>query len=491
MSTDSSQFQVPIHTALTSDMMLGLKPSCPKSRSYRVNVTPNNKSVFVPLDTISIDLPTGRAGTWLDQSQSYLKFSVQVKTTTVCAALGTGIYFDNSAYSLIQRMDIYHQSNLLETINEYGQLANSLIDTSLSQSDKAGLSSMIGTNSVNSFCYPTAAAGVVQYGAVASLQVAGDRSGMSLASTDSIGTSVPYTFCLPLLSGVLGVNASKMLPLKDLSAPINVQFYLSSVDDAFYYGTAGLGLTYQIINVELCAQFVEISDDTFNHNPGIPQYISTTTYRHASTYLPDTTSGEISNLVGIRCASLTQLLARFRNQATATQGVNATAAYRKSSSINPNLSYYYWKIGSQLVPNKPVYLSNGTTTNFGAESFAELLKGFHSLSSSIGNTSIMSNNYNVITEATGGWKTAYPPIAKNTSIVPGTEGNAFIIGTELQTFSNRNDTILSGVSTLNTPVYLTVSTISGKTVGVPITIDVFGQMDMILVIQDGIMSAKY
>ena len=38
--SDPSQLHVPIHTALTSDMMLGLKPSAPKSRSYRISIAP-------------------------------------------------------------------------------------------------------------------------------------------------------------------------------------------------------------------------------------------------------------------------------------------------------------------------------------------------------------------------------------------------------------------------------------------------------------------
>ena len=44
--------------ALTSDCMLALKPSAPKSRAFRVNLSPSNKSVFTPLDTIYIDIPT-------------------------------------------------------------------------------------------------------------------------------------------------------------------------------------------------------------------------------------------------------------------------------------------------------------------------------------------------------------------------------------------------------------------------------------------------
>jgi len=75
--SDPNAIQIPIGQALTSDMLLGLKPSAPKSRSYRINVAPLNKSIFTPLDQIIIELPTGRKGTWLDQSQSYLKFSVE------------------------------------------------------------------------------------------------------------------------------------------------------------------------------------------------------------------------------------------------------------------------------------------------------------------------------------------------------------------------------------------------------------------------------
>ena len=130
--SDPSQINLPIHTALTSDMMLGLKPSAPKSRSYRLSVAPINKSTFAPADQMIFELPTGRRGTWLDQSQSYLKFTVQCTTTTACtqtiANNGNGVNIDNTAYSFIQRLDVYNSSNLLETINEYGQLANLLID---------------------------------------------------------------------------------------------------------------------------------------------------------------------------------------------------------------------------------------------------------------------------------------------------------------------------------------------------------------------------
>ncbi len=75
--SDPTAFNLPLDQAVTSDMMIGLKPSAPRSRSYRISQPPLNASTFAPGSQCIIELPTGRKGTWLDQSQSYLKFAVQ------------------------------------------------------------------------------------------------------------------------------------------------------------------------------------------------------------------------------------------------------------------------------------------------------------------------------------------------------------------------------------------------------------------------------
>lgn len=494
--SDPNAMNIPISQALTSDMLLGLKPSAPKSRSYRISIAPVNKSIFTPLDQIIFELPTSRRGTWLDQSQSYLKFSVQFSANADCAVGASGIYLDNSAYSFIQRMDIYHSSNLLETVNEYGQLANFLIDTSLTQSDKAGLSPLFGTNFSQTILSPGASATTAATAFVTN-QIPGDRSGQSCAAKTDINTAIPYTFSLPLLSGVVGVNASKMLPVGKMAAPLRVELYLAAKDDAIYYGANGAGANWQITNVEFCACYVEIQDDDLDVSlaPGEPQYISTTTYRHASTSMPNTTAGEFTTLLPFRAASITALYARFRNQVSAVQGANNSAAYRKSSSVSPNLSYYYFRVGSSIYPNKPVYLVNGSIVGSGGEGYAELLKSFHALSSTRGNAALTYSNYNVSVEAQQGFAQAYGPGNKAASGTIDTHANAFAIGLECQSFSNRNDTILSGISTLNSQIYFTGGIISGKSAGgagnVSFTLDFFSQMDMVLVLQDGILSAKF
>jgi hypothetical protein len=488
--SDPSAINIPVNTALTSDLLYGLKPSAPKSRSYRISIAPLNKNVFAPLDQCIFEIPTGRPGTYLDNSETYLKFSVQCASTAGSAVGGSGVYLENSAYSFFQRIDTYHSANLLESINEYGQLANFIIDTSLTKSDKEGLSSMIGTNSSNTFVNTGAA--YAQYGSSTITQSAGDRSGMSLATGTTLANSIPYCFTLPFFNGIIGVNASKCCPVGQLNSPIRIECYLASLDDAIYYGTAGAGANWQLVNVELVCTFIELSDD-IPHDKSTPTYISTKSWRQASTYMPSGTSGEFTTLLPFRFASLCGLYARFLNQSTAVQGANATASYRKSS-INPNISSYYFRCGSQIMPNKPVYLINGSLVGTGSEGYAELLKSFHALSTSIGNSAIPFNQYNVCATATQAWTAPYAPGSKASGTID-THANSFAIGLELENFSNRSDTILSGISTLNTQIFFTGNINSGATAGgasgYNYTVHFFANFDAILVIQDGIMSAKF
>jgi hypothetical protein len=494
--SDPSQINVPISTALTSDMMLGLKPAAPRSRSYRLSVAPLNRSTFSGNQQIVFELPTGRRGTWLDQSQTYLKFSVRCKSTAATDELTqNGVRVDNTAYSFFQRLDIYHSSNLLEQISEYAQLSNMLLDVQLSASEKAGLSPMIGSNSSSYYQIPSGQ--VIANTAItmpSPFTVPGDRSGQILSTGTTINDSIAYTFCLPVLSGVIGVNASKMLPLGKLSSPIRLEFYTAENSDAIYFGTAGAGAEWELQNVELCCCYVELLDDNFDQDRDV-EYISTTTYRNSSTTIPANTSGEITALIPFRCASLKALYARFLPFLTSVQGADATAAYRKSASINCNINSYNFRVGSSIYPNKPVYL-NSNQTQTGAEGYTELLKSFHALSSTQVNTSLLFNNYNVnATGSTGGggWRVNYSPGSQISRV--GTFANAFCIGLELESFSNRSDTILSGVSTLNSQIYFNATIVSGATAGGTnnnnYTAHFFSHMDMILVIENGVMSAKF
>ena len=70
-----------------------------------------------------INIPT-RQNLVLVPDQSYLKFTVLAMTS----AADTTVRWDGSAHSIIQRIRIYHGSNLIEDIDNYGLLAKMLFD---------------------------------------------------------------------------------------------------------------------------------------------------------------------------------------------------------------------------------------------------------------------------------------------------------------------------------------------------------------------------
>ena len=134
----------------------------------------------------------------------------------------------------------------------------------------------------------------------------------------------------------------------------------------------------------------------------------------------------------------------------------------------------------------------------GSEAYGELLKSFIALSSTIRNTAHTYPSYNVCAKANQGWALHYVPgkkaMAAATAVASGsvpvidTHGNEFCLGIECQSFSNRNDAILSGINTLNSQIYFTDGVVSGETaggtVGYNYTIEFFSQMDMVLILQD-------
>ena len=44
------------------------------SRSYRVRIAPSNKTSFNPGETIFLDLPSNLSGTFMDMTQTYIRF---------------------------------------------------------------------------------------------------------------------------------------------------------------------------------------------------------------------------------------------------------------------------------------------------------------------------------------------------------------------------------------------------------------------------------
>ena len=448
--TDTTQL-IPNNLAVTSDLDYRLKPSAPRSRSYRASILPTNKNTFNPTDTCIMYIPGGRRNTYLDCSQSYIRMTL--KNTD-----GTGAFrLDNNANCVINRLDVFHGSNLLETIQTYNILSAYILDMQLSTSQKLAFANVYG------------------------FDVDGDRQGTNFTA------GAQRTFCLPIFSGVVGVLNDKMLPIGLLADDIRLEFTFESLASAVVQSaTAGV---LSILDFQLQLTIVELSDEGENmvrsnyQYPQMPLYLHGNSWRHYVSQLPAATSGGYSTLVPARFASLKQLaLIPRRNTET-----SSATSYSLSSRVNPNIAQYWWRIGSAIIPSKAVYLESAGNTGGYGEAYAELLKSWHALHAISSSTALTSEIYNVA-DAT---VTNCPQIAVGTAANQTSNSylNGFVIAQELESFAQRSDVLLSGMNTLSSQVFF--ETQINTAPGTAYTLDFYAWYDHIMVIDQGIISIKY
>ena len=434
-------------TALTNDLMFHLKASGVRAKNYRCSVLPTNKNLFLPQDTTIIYVPCGRRNSYLNCGSSYMRFTVKNMDATNI------IRFDGNAGSLIQRLDIFHGSALLESIIGYNMVTNYILDMQASASQRCGLSSMYGFDTT------------------------GDRSGFP------INPSAQATFCLPIFSGVIGLLNDKYLPTGWLSDDIRIEITWESA--AVGLCAAGGTPTFNIIDFQLELDFCELSDEgedltrSYTDPTTEPIYLHGTSWKRYTSSLASGTAGSYATLVPARFASLKQIcMLPIRS----TEFASATS-YSIGSRINPCIDSYYWRIGSSIIPNKPVVLNNINNTGSYSEGFAELLKSWHSLHT-VHNTCCLGLEYNVNDVAIA-----------NTSVVAlqvtGTSyKNGFVIAQELESFAQRSDVLLCGLNTLSSQLFFEAN-INATGPAAAYSLNFFAWYDHILMIQNGLMSVKF
>ena len=129
------------------------------ARAYESKCVPESSSTARPGEIVRIRVPSGRAGSYLNQNKSFLSFTL-VNTSTAQSveeisdfAKGNEdqygrnyakLFVDGSAYSVIQTQEVYNSSNLLESIQNANVLYNMLVDLQTSMSSRLTGSSILG-----------------------------------------------------------------------------------------------------------------------------------------------------------------------------------------------------------------------------------------------------------------------------------------------------------------------------------------------------------
>jgi hypothetical protein len=453
--TDNNTF-IPNQKAVTSDCLYNLKPSSVNCRSYRCSIQ-SNKATFSPGDLAAFIIPA-RRNCFLDTSQSYIKVTIKNNEDA-----DNNITYDSCGSCVFNRLDVWHGSNLLESIHSYNILYNFLIDVQLNLATRTGMSPAYGTSSElsNTNIY---------------------RKGAQL----SFGNT--HSTCMPILSGVVGCLSEKMLPLS-LKDDIRLEFTIEQNDIAFVYATDPT-TQWSIINMELELCIVEMSSEGLKMIEQVtpfsnPVYLHTSSYRHYISPLPKSTNGVYSTVVSSNFASLKSLYCLPRRNTE----IKDSMSYSLSSRVNPNISQYCWKFGSLIVPSKSVNLKNGYS-----EGFMELQRAFHSINNAefCGSFGAFSYYVGDVEDTTIGdvnsKSTVSAPLDSEYSYQ-----NGFAIAQELESFAQRSDQILSGMntSTLESNISFEATIVSAAALTSDYTLDFYAFYDMILTLQNGYLTVKF
>jgi hypothetical protein len=491
MATDNSSF-FPNRKALSQEFNYTPKPSSVNGRTFRVSIPAANAPSFTAGQTMIFNIPCGRRNCVMDPNSSYIRYTIkstaaaQTATTSALssylvngstaatATYAAGLLVDHNAYSIFNTTTLYSGSNMLEYINGCNVLYSYILDTNFSYSNALSNSLHYGMAVPDSFAPDirkgTLLANVAQVSA-------------SATATSSTIISEQNTYCLPLLSGLLGIGSSgKMVPIYAINDVLRLEILLENQTQAFCQ-LGGVTATYSVINAELELTYIELSDEGMalinsTAPPSQPIFIVGNSFRHYVQTIKNATTGIFSCLVPSKLASLKALHILPRRNTE----INSATSYSLSSRINPYFDYVVLKVSGTQIPQKPIYLQNTSTTGGYSEGLIEINKCFGSLISTDKANLLFTSNYNVAVAANTTTGVFALSSATNSYL------NAFAISIDLELFGSK-DTVINGLNCLAESMYFEANISTDP--GADFTLDFFASFDNLFILDStGYMSSR-
>ena len=174
-----------------------LKPSAAPARGYVGRLTAESGTSFTGGQLIEIHVPCGRPGEYLRPSESSLVFRVQ-NAGAYSASNANDVAFSGGAWSVIQKISVFHGAALISEIDDYATLHQVLYNGTASAEYTTGVGNMIhGTANETSDPGKTA---LMLKGAT----VPGKTSG---------GANGEYYAALQLINPIVGTTAERAIPI--------------------------------------------------------------------------------------------------------------------------------------------------------------------------------------------------------------------------------------------------------------------------------------
>lgn len=427
------------------------------ARRYLTQIQPQGGTgTYNPGDTITINIPT-RANTALIPSESYLRGQFNL----IASGASTSSCLESCGWhQFIQRVRVFHGSNLLEDIDNYGQLAKILYDYQAPEDAVKGRFAITsGTNEEYSG---------VGVAAAALANVRSVNRGRATGALAAATTSFPFAINLVSLVGAL--SGEKYLPLWEMTAaPLRVELVLQSSLIRAMMVEGGTGLNFTATAVNYCGEFLELPDSAvaaIKAGSSNPLQMVIPSWRSYTNSAAITTAGtQVSFPVPAKFSSL-------KNIVVATRTTAGTAAQYPSSHCKFGLTSYNFRVGSEVLPS--------TAPSSIPEIYNEAVKCFGSLSDLQVQPSIDNTAFSL----------DVPNTAAGLTEASTEDSGAFLVGIDMEIYQNADKaSIFAGANTNTSDIfYIANHTPAGN---VTILQTAFACYDQVLVYENGVCYARY
>ena len=386
------------------------------TQSNSIVASPINGQTFAPSSIIQFDLV--QRGFLVPESV-YIRYKL---TTTLPATAGANNAVKGTpVYSPISRLETIVGSQVVESIQNYNQLCNMLVNCKMNYAQKVGLA--------NSFGYSSSAT-ATSYAFDFSTNC---PNGLSFATSTTANTIGANVFLAAPLGCILS-NADHLVPLKFMPS-CRIQLSLDTLANAYRLDGTNPITNFSLSNVELCYDIIEFSpmvDQAISSMGAGSITIRSQSYLSSGVTIAQNSNGSLEFLFNQRLASIKSLFCHLSGtEATKVNG------FFDSVDITTNNGDYQWFVSGLPYPPRPI----STVLNKAAISM-ELSAAFgpaHDLLTS--NFSINPTEFNYT-------------IAGTTTVQ---QMGKVYLGTNVEKLST-NGALLTGISSQGSPISFRVST---------------------------------
>lgn len=458
------------------------------ARRYRTNIQPQNgQGPYAASNTVIINIPT-RNNTALIASESNLKFTFSYTPSAACTIQSME---SCGAHGVINRLRVFHGSNLLQDIQEYHQLAKILYDFQMPNDSVAGRYSVTSSTN-NDFLGVADASGVVAARAT--------NRGRTFTAGTVTGTTAQQTIncSINLISLVGSLAGGKYLPLWEMtSAPLRVELVLQdNVNKIMCNATTGAPTNgaFVVSAVEYIGEFLELPDSAIaavKAGSSSPMQMVVPDWR-AYTYSTtlSTSSTNVSMPIPAKFSSLKSIVVNQRYTTGAT-------GYYPVASGRYGLQQFSFRVGSEVLPSSPPTAL--------ADIFNETCKCFGSIADvnyqpSIDLNSFAPDDALTVLATTGAFQASYDVAGTNalpvaiSAYVDGQTKNSgsFVVGIDLESYQNADkSSIFSGMNTNTSDIFFQPTYIPMSSGTPAINLTAFANFDSVLVCENGVAYSRF